>query len=154
MRVRVLSTAIGRGLAALALVLLVASRPARADDGLVLIRNAKNPTASLSVAAAAKLFTGRTKVWSDGSVVQPVLLDGGSKEFKWLAGRVFGIAPRELLSKMKQEVFRGEMRRPIVVSASADCAAAVARKAGAIGVVDAATAKALPAGVAIIKLDH
>jgi len=140
-------------LAALGVDVAVRARDALAAD-CVLIKNAKNPTAALSKSEARKIFTGATKQWSGGSVVQVVLGEEAAPETQWLAARVFGTSAKDMLSKMKQEIFRGEMKRPVMVKSSADTAQAVLSRDGAIGVVDGATAANLPAGVVVLKMNE
>jgi hypothetical protein len=115
----------------------------------VLVRNASNPTARVTRAEVKHLFTGITKVWG-GSVVQPVLGEEGSGELAWLAAQIFEATPREVLTRIKQEIFRGEMKRPIIAKSAAECLAAVGKYRGGIGVLDAESAKGLPANVAIL----
>ena len=62
---------------------------------------------------------------------------------------MLGVAVRV---KIKQEIFRGEMKRAVIVHSSEDCAAAVLRSEGGIGVVSGAAARSLPAGVAVTAL--
>jgi ABC-type phosphate transport system substrate-binding protein len=133
---------------------LAVSRPrvAGADDFVVIV-NAKNATSSLSTAEVRKLFTGQTKQWSS-SVVQAVVGEDGTPELGWLARAIFGASPKELLTRIKLEVFRGEMKRPIVAGSSDECVAAVAKNEGAIGVVTATAAKSLPATVAVVRLSE
>src|SRR5690349_19625764 len=103
---------------ALACAVVLANASAQAGD-FVFVRNAKNKTASISRRDVRQLFTGQTKQWG-GAVVQAVIGEEDSAEFRYLCG-IFGLEPRELISKIKQEVFRGEMRRPIVAKTPADC---------------------------------
>lgn len=132
-----------RVLAALTLTLagVCASLPAVATD-FVFIKNEKNPTATLSKQNVRSLFTGQTKQWG-GAVVQTVVGDRESQEFSYLA-RIFGTGTSELLAKIQQEVFRGEMKRPVVARTPADCVAAVARYPGGIGIIPEDAARALP----------
>jgi hypothetical protein len=57
-----------------------------------------------------------------------------------------------MLTKIKQEVFKGEMKKPITAATPAEAVEAVRNNPGAIAVVPADTAKALPAGVALLPL--
>jgi hypothetical protein len=61
--------------------------------------------------------------------------------------------PKDLLSRIRQEVFRGEMKRPIVAKSVADAIAAVQNYAGGVAVVPASTARSLPEGVAFLALN-
>jgi ABC-type phosphate transport system substrate-binding protein len=132
------------------LALLASAETALADD-FVIVRNAKNPAKSVSRSELKKLFTGQSKQWG-AAVTQTVLGEPDTPELAWLAGRVFGVSPKDLLTKIKQEIFRGEMKRPVMVHSSEDCATAVQKSEGGIGVVTGAAAKSLPAGVAVTAL--
>ena len=57
---------------------------------------------------------GRRKTWSSGAPVQLVLQAVGTPEMKWFAIFAAGISDDTLANKMKQEVFKGELRRPII----------------------------------------
>ena len=132
-------------LAALALA------PAASADDFVIVRNDKNPARSLTKSELKKLFTGQTKQWGS-AVAQTVLGEPETPELAWLAGQVFGVSPKDLLTRIKQEIFRGEMKRPVMARTSEDCVAAVLKSEGAIGVITASAAKGLPAGVAVTAL--
>jgi hypothetical protein len=122
---------------------------AQATD-YVFIRNHRNGTAKVTRQEVRQLFTGQTKQWG-GKVAQAVIGETDSGEFGYLAG-LFGVLPRQLMEKIKQEVFRGEMRRPVVARTAAECIAAVEKHEGGIGVVTAEAAKALPPDVERIPM--
>jgi hypothetical protein len=71
---------------------------------------------------------------------------------KWFAVFAAGISDDTLANKMKQEVFKGELRRPIVVTSDKSCVNAVANDPGGVGVVSAETAKSLPEGVTVLAV--
>jgi hypothetical protein len=50
---------------------------------------------------------------------------------------LFETTPRELLSRIEEQVFKGEMRRPAVLHSSGDCIAFARAVAGAICVASA-----------------
>jgi len=135
----------------LAATVAVNARPAWSDD-FVVIRNARNPTASITSAQAKEMAIGKRKVWPHGAVVGLVLTQVGSPELIWFALRVCGVADSALMSKIKQEVFKGELRKPVIVASSSDVVAAVAADEGAIGIVAADALKAGGTGVAILSL--
>jgi hypothetical protein len=95
---------------------------------------------------------GRKKAWPSGAPVQLVLEAVGTPEMKWFALYAAAISDDTLAAKMKQEVFKGELRRPIVVSSDKSCVNAVANDPGAVGVVSAETAKSLPDGVTVLAV--
>ena len=162
MRIRVLSqpAAMARrstpavvvsAMVAVVAAILLVSRPAWSDD-FVLIRNAKNPATSISSAEAKEMAIGKRKVWPGGAVVGLVLTQPGSGELRWFASRVCGVADMALMAKIKQEVFKGELRKPVIVTSDKDTIAAVAADEGAMGIVPADAVKSLPATVAVLAL--
>ncbi len=136
---------------AIFIVLLLVCGSAFADD-FVLVRNAANPTAQLGESDIKDIYMGRKKEWSSGSPVQLVLTGESSPELAWLANSFFGVNARSLLSKIKQEVFKGEMQKPINVENEADTIEKLKTAKGGIGIVSAAAAKSLPSSVATIQV--
>jgi hypothetical protein len=118
----------------------------------VLIHNAKTGTNSVSKAELKDMAIGRKKVWPSGAPVQLVLEPVGAPEMKWFALFAAGISDDTLASKMKQEVFKGELRRPINVTSDKSCVNAVANDPGGLGVVSVETAKSLPDGVTVLAV--
>jgi ABC-type phosphate transport system substrate-binding protein len=137
-----------------ALALLAAStfgHPARAGSPCVFIRNAKNSSASVSKAQVRQMYTGQMKQWN-GNVVQTVIAPTGSNEMQYLASTIFATSEKDVLSRIKQEVFKGEMKRPVVARDASQAFDAVSGNPGGIAVIDAAAAKSLPAGVAVVNV--
>jgi hypothetical protein len=127
------------------------SRIARAVE-FVLIHNARTGTASVTRNELKDMAIGRRKVWPSGTPVQLVLQSVGTPEMKWFAIFAAGISDDTLANKMKQEVFKGELRRPISVTSDKGCVNAVANDPGAVGIVSAETAKSLPEGVTVLAV--
>jgi hypothetical protein len=121
-------------------------------DGFALIRNSRNHSDSVRRAQLKDMYTGRRKAWPGGEVVQVVLGPNGSPELKWLAEAVIGVPEPAFVAKIKQETFKGEMRRPIVAASDRDCLAAVARFAGGVGVIHAETARALAEELGLLSV--
>jgi hypothetical protein len=140
---------------AVALVGLLATtwsvRAALADD-FVIIHNAKTGARSLTKTDLKNMAIGRKKAWESGVPVQLVLSPVGAPEMKWFSLFATGISEETLAAKMKQEIFKGELRRPVIVSSDRDCVNAVAADPGGVGVVSAAAAKSLPAGVMVLAV--
>lgn len=130
-------------------VLALSGAPAGADD-FVFLRNAKNGTTKLSRNEARAVFTGKTKNWAGGEVVQVILTSEGSPEMKWLAEKVIGIGESTLRTKIKQEAFKAEMRTPVTVGSVQECIAELKKTPGGICAADAASAAGLPGGVSTI----
>lgn len=100
-------------------------------DGFVVLVNSANPTTSLSRSELKKAVTGGTKQWGNGAVVQLGVIPGDAPETQYL-GSLTDMSSRELLSRIQEQVFKGEMRRPVAMHSSADCVALVRSSAGAI----------------------
>ena len=125
---------------------------ARASAGdFVFLKNAQNDTASASKADLKDLFTGKTGSWKNGTKAEIGLGAGGSPELQWVAQELIGASEDILGAKIKQEVFKGEMKKPVTVGSAADCIALVKKSAGGVCAVDATAAKALPDGVTVLK---
>ena len=135
-----------------ALAWLAAAVPSRAvlAAEFVIIHNVKASTPSLTKGELKDMSIGRKKTWSSGVPVQLVMAPVGAPEMKWFALFATGISQETLAAKMKQEVFKGELRRPVIVTSDRDCVSAVAADPGGVGVVSADTAKSLPEGVTVL----
>ena len=132
------------------LSLLFAQSSARAGD-FVFIKSAQNDTAQASKDDLKDIFTGKKGAWKNGQKVEIGIAPNGSAELKWVAQELIGASEDILLAKIKQEVFKGDMKKPTAVASAAECFALVKKSAGGICVVDDASAKSLPDGVAILK---
>jgi len=134
-----------------AVVALFVASVARAES-FVFVRNARNPVSRLTKTEVRKLFTGRSKQWTSGKVFQGVIGEIDSAEFIWLSWAIFDMSPKDLLTKMKQEIFRGEMKRPIVVKSSDECIDVVQKTEAALCVTAESSARSLPDGVVILPV--
>jgi hypothetical protein len=121
---------------------------ASADGGFVIVVHATNPLTSVAPPALKKLCTGGTKLLDNGAVVHIGVIPDEVPETQHLASLV-GLSTRDLLSRMQEQVFKGEMRRPATLRSSADCAAFAASTPGGLCVASSSTpltkdAKVLP----------
>jgi ABC-type phosphate transport system substrate-binding protein len=140
------------GAAVLLAAAVMLRSPSVWSDDFVVIRNAKNPTTSITPAQAKEMAIGKRKAWPHGAVVGMALTPVGSPELGWFASQVCGVADGALMAKIKQEVFKGELRKPTVVNSSSEVMAAVAADEGAFGIVNADALKANPPGVAVLAI--
>jgi ABC-type phosphate transport system substrate-binding protein len=124
---------------------------ARAD--YVVVRNAKNPTAKLSKDAVKKVFSGRTRTWPNGEAVVLVIGSEDSPAMHWLASTIFGVSAKTFLAKIKQDVFKGDVPRPLPANDDRGTIKKIQSAAGVVGVVSDAAAKSLPADVVSIALE-
>ena len=132
------------------LSLLFAAGGVRAG-GFVFIKSAQNDTAQASKEELKEIFTGKRGSWKNGQKIEIGISPNGSAELKWVAQELIGASEDILLAKIKQEVFKGDMKKPTSVASAADCFALVKKSAGGICVVDDASAKSLPDGAAVLK---
>jgi ABC-type phosphate transport system substrate-binding protein len=116
----------------------------------VFLKSAQNDTAQASKDDLKDIFTGRQAAWKNGQKAEIGLGAAGSPELKWVAQELIGASEDILMAKIKQEVFKGEMKKPATVSSAQECIALVKKSPGGICVVDADSAKSLPDGVAIL----
>jgi hypothetical protein len=104
---------------------------AGAAGGFVIVVNAANPLSSLSRSDVKGALTGRTKQWASGAVVQLGIIPADVAETQYLAGLV-DLTPRELLAHIQEQIFKGELRRPVTLHSSAECVAFARSSPGAI----------------------
>jgi ABC-type phosphate transport system substrate-binding protein len=136
--------------ATLTATFLGGSRRAAADGGFVVIVNKANDTAQLSRSELKKLCTGGTKQWKSGAAVQLGIIASEAPETQHLSSLI-DLAPKELLSRIQEQVFKGEMKRPVVLRSSAECIAFARSNPGAICVASAQTAIPPEAHAVVIR---
>jgi hypothetical protein len=130
-------------------LLAIGARVLAAD--FVFLRNAHNDTLEASKQDLREIFTGKTKSWKNGQKIDIGLPPAGSAELKWIAQELISASEDILLLKIKQETFKGDMKRPTPIASASECIALVKKSAGGICVVDADSARTLPDDVAILK---
>ncbi len=139
--------ALGLGLAA---ALTFAGPRATAGGAFVFVVNARNPTAAVSASDVKRLASGGTKVWEGGAVVQLGIIPGDAPETQFLAATM-ETTVRELMSLLKQQVFKGELRRPAILRSSADCVALASSSPGGFCVAASGTPTGDGARVLVLK---
>ena len=133
------------------LVALLVSSTARAD--FVLVKQSNNTTARLTKDAAKGVFSGRTKTWSNGDAIILVIGSEDSPGMQWLAPALFGVSAKTYLTKIKQDVFKGDVRHPLSADDDASTLKRIASQPGVVGWISERAAKSLPSGFAILPLD-
>jgi hypothetical protein len=119
-----------------------------ASDFLVVV-NASNSITSISRADLKRAITGGTKQWGNGAVVQLGLIPRDAPETRYL-GSLIDMSTRNLIERIQEQVFKGEMRRPIVLKSSEDCLALARFSQGAICVV--AAGPPIPAEARVVSV--
>ena len=100
-----------------------------------------------------KVFIGKIKKWEKVGTIQTVLRKKGSPEMAWLAQAVYGVSEDVLMAKIAQEVFKGDLKKPLVADSVTACIELLGKEGGAIGILSADAAKSIPASVAILSLE-
>jgi hypothetical protein len=136
-------------LAALCALASLAAPAVAAGAAYNLVVNKQNPVASLSTSDLKRVISGGTKVWDGGAVVQIGLTPGDAQGMLFLATAV-DTSPRELLSFIQQQVFKGEVRRPIALRAPSDCLAFASATPG--GICIAPSGVPVPDGARVVPL--
>ena len=114
----------------LALGLTVGMASAHAE-GFLVAHHKSNATA-VDSETLRKAFTGRLKQWDSGSVVQTAVINNESAPETVFLATTIGMKPGELLNRVQQDVFRGELKRPMTLKSSADCVAAAKSNPGVV----------------------
>ncbi len=109
---------------------------ARADGGYVIMVNNANDATTLSRSELKKVVTGGTKQWKSGAAVQVGIIASDAPETQHLSSLI-DLSTKELLARIQEQVFKGEMKRPVVLRSSADCVAFARSSPGAICVASA-----------------
>jgi hypothetical protein len=99
--------------------------------GFVVLVNRANAITSISRSDLKRSVTGGIKQWGNGAVVQVGIIPGDVPETQYF-GSLVDLSSRELLARIQEAVFKGELRRPTVLRSSSDCAAFARSSAGAI----------------------
>jgi hypothetical protein len=132
----------------IALLSLLQARGA-AHTAFVLVCHASNNLTTLSEAELRKSVTGGIKQWPNGAVITIGIIPSDSPETKYLS-QLLGTSPVELLRRIQEQVFRGEMRRPAVLHSSADCFAFARATPGGLCV--AAAVPSAPSGTRLVAV--
>jgi len=140
---------LARSLAVVALGCALAT-DAGAEDPFSVVCNKTNEISAISINELRRLFTGGIKQWDSGAVVRVGIIPSDVAETKYLAA-LLSVTTTELLSRIQQQVFKGEMRRPAVLRSSADCIAFARSDPGAVCLADARAALPLEARAVAVR---
>jgi hypothetical protein len=117
----------------------------------VFVKSAQNDVAEANKEELKEFFTGKKATWKNGQKIELGLSANGTPELKWIAQELLGTGEEILMAKIKQEVFKGDMKKPTAVASAQECLALVKRVSGGLCVVDADSAKSLPEGTAVLR---
>jgi len=109
------------GLAAVMATALAIAPTASAGTFFIVVNHA-NSTASLSRSEIKKIMTGGIKQWDSGAVVQLGIIPGEAPETQYLAS-LLDMTVGDLIARIQEQVFKGDLRRPVTLRSSADCVA-------------------------------
>jgi ABC-type phosphate transport system substrate-binding protein len=124
-----------------------------AHAGFVLVKRVDNKVGRLSKDAVKSVFSNHTKTWSNGDTIVLVVGSEDSPAMQWLAPTFFNVSAKTYLTKVKQDVFKGDMRHPLFADDDATTLKRIESTTGVIGWVTEATAKKLPRDVAVVPTD-
>jgi ABC-type phosphate transport system substrate-binding protein len=133
------------------LIVVAVSLPSQAGDTIVLLINARNPTAELSRGEVTNYFTGKTAFWHGVVPVKVVTRPGSSPAGKAFYEPVLSMTPQAFEQHWSKLQLAGKGVTPVTLGGAGEVAAVVAKTPGAIGFVLASEAWQLD-GVKIIPL--
>lgn len=106
---------------------------AQADDGIVIILNARNPTQTLSTADVSKIFLGRTVFWHGVVPVKVMVRPDGSAAAKMFYESVLKMTPQAFRKHWDELQLSGRGVSPKTYASAEDLAQSIAQSPGAIG---------------------
>ena len=129
--------------------LAIGANNASADSFVVLVNNS-NPITSLSRTDIKRAVTGGIKQWESGAAIQVGIIPGNAPETQYLASLI-DMSPSAFLSRIQEQVFKGEMRRPALLHSSTECAAFASSNPSSICV--ATSAQGIPPGAHVVTVE-
>ena len=129
-------------LAILAAVLLSGS--AYADD-YILVTSGSNASTKVTKSDLKEMMLGKQKAWKGGGIVHLVMQSDDSKSTEWVSSQIFGVGAKTLITKIRQEVFKGELAKPVMCANDNECLEQAKNIGGALTFVAVGTK--LPEGV-------
>ncbi|MEX1182144.1 MAG: phosphate ABC transporter substrate-binding protein [Gemmatimonadota bacterium] len=120
------------------------------QEAVAVIVHASNPTASLAPEEVSRMLLKREMRWSNGAVVAPVDLPGGSKVREAFTRQFHRRSTDAIHSYWQQQIFSGRETPPPERATEAEVIAFVAATPHAIGYVSASAR--LPAGVKVVEV--
>lgn len=124
---------------AVALLVLVAVRPAHSDGWKVIV-HPSNPTTTITKGKLSKLLLKTTTTWDNGNKVMPVDQKVTSGTRDAVSRAVHGRSARVIKNWWNQQIFAGKGVPPPELASDAKVIAFVLSNPGAIGYVDGAAA--------------
>jgi ABC-type phosphate transport system substrate-binding protein len=125
------------------------ARPARTQDGFVLIVNQANPVVSLRAAEVSRLFLRKQTRWPNGQLVEPVDQVESSPTRRHFSDAVHGMDVPSVYSYWQEIVFSGRGEPPPERASDAEVVAFVRAHVNAFGYVSPAAALS---GVKVLTL--
>jgi ABC-type phosphate transport system substrate-binding protein len=125
-----------------------------AANGLAVVVNKANSTEGLSMAQLRRLVLGDLRNWPDKKPVSLVMPDPQSASFKCVLSAIVRMSDAEFHRYVANAEFRGE--DPIELKTAGSAAAAtklVSGAAGAIAIVDSATATSMASSARVLRIN-
>lgn len=106
---------------------------AQADDGIVIILNARNPTQTLSAADVSKIFLGRTAFWHGVVPVKVMVRPDGSRAAQMFYESVLKMSPQAFRKHWDELQLSGRGVSPKAYAAAEEMVQSIAQSPGGIG---------------------
>jgi ABC-type phosphate transport system substrate-binding protein len=138
------------GLACLAISVPASASP---SSSYVLVRSAENPVSRMSREMVKSIYSGKITSWDSG---EPIIIVIGSEDAPamiWVADKLFGVSAKTLLTKIKQQAFRGEMAHPLTAEDDSATLSRIQSRPGVVGFVTEGAVRSLPAALAVVVIE-
>ena len=110
------------------------------------------PGSSIDQASLEALLTGQRRNWDDGDAAKVVLPSRKSSNFDFVAQKLFGTSGQVMQRQWFRLVFSGKANAPDYVDSSTEVLDAVARQAGALGILVSDTAPEVDESLTVVQL--
>lgn len=135
----------------LAIFCFFATTEIQAGDEVVLLLNARNPTASVSRGDVSNLFTGKTAFWHGVVPVKVLVRPGTSSAGKAFYEPILGMNAQSFAQHWSKLQLSGKGIAPTTVGSAEEMAGMIAKTPGGVGFVLASEAWKID-GVKVIQI--
>ena len=107
---------------------------------------------SIDQASLEALLTGQRRNWDDGDAAKVILPSRMSPNFDFVGHKLFGASGQVMQRQWFRLVFSGKANAPHYVDSSTEVLDAVARQAGALGILVSDTAPEVDESLTVVQL--
>ena len=107
---------------------------------------------SIDQASLEALLTGQRRNWDDGDAAKVILPSRMSPNFDFVGHKLFGASGQVMQRQWFRLVFSGKANAPDYVDSSTEVLDAVARQAGALGILVSDTAPEVDESLTVVQL--